>query len=97
MTASKSYRAPSGKAPTPEPPTAAPRHAGPAQTPPCRKTLVLTPVSLPVNQQRHYFNLISILLKQPVIPEIKPESNRTKVKLFKHCGLLPRMPVGLFG
>lgn len=81
MTASKSFRAPSGKAPTPEPPTAAPRHAGPAQTPPYRKTLVLRPVSLPVNQQRHYFNSISIPLKQPVIPEIKPEYQSNKGKI----------------
>ena len=78
MTASKSFRAPSGKAPTPEPPTAAPRHAGPARTPPYRKTLVLTPVSLPVNQQRHCFNLISIPLKQPVIPEIKSNQNTNR-------------------
>ena len=81
MTASKSYRAPSGKAPTPEPPTAAPRHAEPAQTPPYRKTQVLWPVSLPVNQQRHYLNSISIPLKQPAVTEIKPEyqSNKGKV------------------
>ena len=81
MTASKSFRAPSGKAPTPEPPTAAPRHAGLAQTPPYRKTLVLRFVSLPVNQQRHYFNSISIPFKQSAVTEIKPEyqSNKGKV------------------
>ena len=78
MTASKSYRAPSGKAPTPEPPTAAPRHAGLAQTPPYKKTLVPRPVSLPVNQKRHYLNSISIPLKQPAVTEINPEYQSNK-------------------